>query len=155
MKLIIDKVLGIFLVFLMSLMVFAVTWQVFSRYALQSSSSFTEEVARYLLIWIGLLGAAFISGQRQHLSIDILGPKLKESNRIKLRSAINVLIIGFSFFVLIIGGSNLVYVNYLLGQTSAALNIPLGTIYLALPLSGALVIVYKIIELLNPKKYLV
>ncbi|NJW52109.1 TRAP transporter small permease [Salinimicrobium oceani] len=155
MKLIIDKILGIFLVFLMSLMVFAVTWQVFSRYALQSSSSFTEEVARYLLIWIGLLGAAYISGQRQHLSIDILGPKLKESNRIKLRSAINVLIIGFSFFVLIIGGSNLVYVNYLLGQTSAALNIPLGTIYLALPISGALVIVYKIIELLNPKKYLV
>ena len=155
MKLIIDRILGIFLVLLMTLMVFAVTWQVFSRYALQSSSSFTEEVARYLLIWIGLLGAAYISGQRQHLSIDILGPKLVEKNRIRLRIGINILIIGFSFFVMIVGGSNLVYVNYLLGQTSAALNIPLGTIYLALPISGFLVIVYKIIELLNPKKYLV
>ncbi len=155
MKLIIDRILGIFLVLLMTLMVFAVTWQVFSRYALQSSSSFTEEIARYLLIWIGLLGAAYISGQRQHLSIDILGPKLIEKNRIRLRIGINILIIGFSFFVMIVGGSNLVYVNYLLGQTSAALNIPLGTIYLALPISGFLVIVYKIIELLNPKKYLV
>lgn len=155
MKLFLDKILGIFLVFLMTTMVFAVTWQVFSRYALQSSSSFTEEVARYLLIWIGLLGAAFISGQRQHLSIDVLGPKLQENNRIKLRIGINILIIGFSFFVMIIGGSNLVYVNYLLGQTSAALNIPLGTVYLALPISGVLVIIYKIIELSNPKKYLV
>jgi TRAP-type C4-dicarboxylate transport system permease small subunit len=155
MKLLLDKILGAFLVFLMTVMVFAVTWQVFSRYALQSSSSFTEEVARYLLIWIGLLGAAFVSGQRQHLSIDILGPKLEEAKRIKLRMGINVLIIAFSLGVMIIGGSNLVYVNYLLGQTSAALNIPLGTIYLVLPISGVLVIIYKIIELLNPKKYLV
>lgn len=155
MKLLLDKILGGFLVFLMTMMVFAVTWQVFSRYALQSSSSFTEEVARYLLIWIGLLGAAFVSGQRQHLSIDILGPKLEEAKRIRLRIGINILIIAFCLGVMIIGGSNLVYVNYLLGQTSAALNIPLGTIYLALPISGVLVIIYKIMELLNPKKYLV
>lgn len=155
MKVLLDRVLGAFLVFLMTAMVVAVTWQVFSRYALQASSSFTEEVARYLLIWIGLLGAAFVSGQRQHLAIDILGPKLEESKRIKLRIGINILIIGFSLGVMIIGGSNLVYVNYLLGQTSAALNIPLGVVYMALPISGLLVIVYKIIEILNPKKYLV
>lgn len=155
MKIILDRILGGFLVFLMTMMVVAVTWQVFSRYALQSSSSFTEEVARYLLIWIGLLGAAFVSGQRQHLSIDILGPKLEEAKRIRLRIGINILIIAFCLGVMIVGGSNLVYVNYLLGQTSAALNIPLGTIYLALPISGVLVIIYKIIELLNPKKYLV
>lgn len=154
MKLMLDKVLAYFLVVLMILMVVAVSWQVFSRYLLQSSSSFTEEVARYLLIWIGVLGAAYISGQKQHLAIDILAPKLQEKNRIRLRIAINILIILFCLFVLIIGGSNLVYVNYLLGQTSAALNIPLGSVYLVLPLSGLLVIVYKVNEILNPKQYL-
>lgn len=141
--------------FLMTVMVTAVTWQVFSRYVLQSSSSYTEEIARYLLIWIGILGGAYISGQQQHLSIDILAPKLNERNRIRLRMGINILIILFCLVVLIIGGSNLVYLNYLLGQTSAALDIPLGAVYTVLPISGVLVIIYKVNELLNPKQYLV
>lgn len=155
MKLILDKILGSLLVFLMAVMVTAVSWQVFSRYILQASSSFTEEIARYLLIWIGILGAAYIAGQQQHLSIDILAPKLSEKNRIKLRMGINLLIILFCLLVLVIGGSNLVYLNYLLGQTSAALNIPLGAVYTVIPISGVLVIIYKVNELLNPKQYLV
>lgn len=154
MKVVLDKLLGGFLVFLMAIMVTAVSYQVFSRYILQASSSFTEEIARYLLIWIGILGAAYISGQQEHLAIDILAPKLSEKKRIRLRMGINILIILFCLFVLIIGGSNLVYLNYLLGQNSAALNIPLGAVYTVLPLSGVLVIIYKINELLNPKQYL-
>ena len=102
MKLILDKILGGFLVFLMTVMVTAVTWQVFSRYILQSSSSYTEEIARYLLILIGILGGAYISGQQQHLSIDLLAPKLNERNRIRLRMGINMLIILFCLVVLII-----------------------------------------------------
>lgn len=154
MKRKLDKILGSLLVFLMAVMVIAVSWQVFSRYILQASSSFTEEIARYLLIWIGILGAAYVAGQQQHLSIDILAPKLNPINRIRLRMGINVLIILFCLTVLVIGGSNLVYLNYLLGQTSAALNIPLGAVYTVIPISGVLVIIYKINELLNPKQYL-
>jgi TRAP-type C4-dicarboxylate transport system permease small subunit len=154
MKRILDKILGSLLVFLMAVMVIAVSWQVFSRYILQSSSSFTEEIARFLLIWIGILGAAYVSGQQEHLSIDILPPKLNEKNRRRLRMGINLLIILFCLAVLVIGGCNLVYLNYILGQTSAALNIPLGAVYTVIPISGVLVIVYKINELLNPKQYL-
>lgn len=154
MKRTLDKILGDFLVGLMGIMVIAVLWQVFSRYVLQSPSSVTEELARYLLIWIGVLGAAYASGQQEHLSIDILGPKLEETNRKRLRVFINLLIMFFSIVVLIIGGGNLVYVNYDLGQSSAALEIPLYIVYLVLPLSGVLVLIYKINEILNPKKYL-
>ncbi|MGB3775346.1 MAG: TRAP transporter small permease [Leeuwenhoekiella sp.] len=154
MKKKLDKLLGGFLVLLMVLMVMAVLWQVFSRYALNSPSSFTEELARYLLIWIGILGAAYAAGQQAHLSIDILHQRLSEVNRMRLRIGINILIILFCIVVLIIGGGNLVYVNYLLGQYSAALNLPLGVVYSVVPLSGFLVVIYKIIELRNPKMYL-
>lgn len=147
--------MGGFLILLMALMVLAVLWQVFSRYALNAPSSFTEEVARYLLIWIGILGAAYAAGQQAHLSIDILPQHLNPENRIRLRIGINVLIILFCILVLIIGGGNLVYINYLLGQYSAALHIPLGVVYSVLPLSGFLIVVYKINELRNPKQYLV
>lgn len=155
MKKRLDKVLGTILVILMTVMVIAVLWQVFSRYVMQSPSSITEELARYLLIWIGILGAAYAAGQQEHLSINLLEEKLDKSNRKKLKIFINILIIFFGITVLIIGGGNLVYVNYLLGQSSAALEIPLYIVYLVVPISGLLVIVYKVNEIMNPEKYLV
>ncbi len=155
MKRILDKTLGSILVLLLVLMVLAVLWQVFSRYVLNSPSSVTEELSRYLFIWIGILGAAYASGQQIHLAIDILHSKLNKANRMILRIFINLLIIFFSLTVLVIGGANLVYVNYDLGQSSAALNIPLSYVYLVVPLSGILVIVYKVNEILHSKKYLV
>ena len=151
----IDRVLGNFLVVLLVLMVLSVLWQIFSRYLLNSPSSFTEELARYLFIWIGILGAAYASGQQTHLSIDILPPKLNPTNRIRLRIFINILIILFSLTVLVIGGGNLVYVNDLLGQSSAALGVPLSWVYSVVPVSGLLVIYYKIHEIMNSKTYLV
>ena len=155
MKKRLDKLLGNFLVFLMVLIVLAVLWQVFSRYILNSPSSYTEEIARFLLIWIGILGAAYASGQQQHLAINILSPKLSPQSRIRLNIGINVLIILFCLLVFIIGGSNLVYMNYDLGQTSAALDLPLSVVYMVVPLSGALIIIYKINEIVHSKKYLV
>ncbi len=154
MKKILDKLLGGTLVFLMGLIVLAVLWQVFSRYVLQNPSSVTEEIARYLLIWIGLLGAAYASGQQEHLSINILPPKLNPENRIKLMIFINILIIAFCFTVLIIGGGNLVLMNIELGQNSAALHLPLSVVYTVIPISGVLIIIYKLNEIFNPKKYL-
>ena len=155
MKKSLDKVLGTILVFLMALIVIAVSWQVFSRYVMQNPSSVTEEIARYLMIWIGILGAAYASGQQEHLAINILPPKLNERNRIRLRIGINILIILFSLCALIIGGGNLVYISYLLGQTSAALHLPLSVVYAVLPISGLLIIIYKLNEVFNSKKYLV
>lgn len=155
MKRKLDKILGTLLVFLLAVMVLAVIWQVFSRYIVNNPSSFTEELSRYLFIWIGLLGAAYAAGQQTHLAIDILPPKLSPPNRIKLRIFINVLIILFCLTVLVIGGANLVYVNYDLGQFSAALNLPLSVVYLVVPIAGLLVIYYKVNEIIHSKTYLI
>ncbi|MCF4101060.1 TRAP transporter small permease [Gillisia sp. M10.2A] len=154
MKKSLDKILGSFLVFLMGTIVLAVLWQVFSRYVLHSPSSVTEELARYLLIWIGILGAAYAAGQQDHLAINLLEERLDKQNRKRLRIGIDLLIIFFCVTVLIIGGGNLVYVNYDLGQSSAALEIPLYIVYAVIPLSGILIIAYKSNEILNPEKYL-
>lgn len=155
MKKKLDRILGSVLVLLMALMVVAVLWQIFSRYVMNSPSSFTEELARYVFIWIGILGAAYATGQQTHLSIDILPPKLEPKNRVRLLIGINILIILFSLTVLVIGGLNLVYVNYELGQSSAALGLPLSYVYSVIPLSGILVIIYKLIEIMRPKTYLI
>lgn len=155
MKKKLDKFLGGFLVALLAILVVAVIWQVFSRYVLNAPSSVTEEISRYLLIWVGILGAAYCSGQQDHLAIEILPPKLKEKNRIKLKIFINVLIMLFSVLVFIIGGARLVYLNHILGQSSAALHLPLSWVYMVIPLSGVMILVYKWIEIRNPKNFLI
>lgn len=144
MNKIINTILEKTLIFLMGLMVINVLWQVCARYIPFIPGAFTDELARYLLIWVGLLGAAFASGKQMHLALDLLPEKLEGVAKSKLLIFINILVSLFALLVMIIGGVRLVYITLYLGQTSAALGIPLGFVYMVLPLSGALIIYFAI-----------
>ena len=72
----VDSVLRAVLALLLLVMVAAVTWQVVSRYLLDDPSSWTEELARFVLIWIGLLGGAHAYRRRLHLGLDLLAARL-------------------------------------------------------------------------------
>lgn len=144
MKQNIDKFLGYFLILLMALITFDVLWGVFTRYALGSQAGWSEELARFLLIWIGMLGAAYAAGQKMHLAIDLLKPKLNQWGQRSLHFAVHFSIIAFALTVMVAGGLRLMYVTYVLGQLSPALRIPMAAVYAAIPLSGALVFFYEI-----------
>ena len=139
-----DKALGWFLVVVMGVSVVNVLWQVFTRFVLSNPSSYTEELARYLLIWIGLTGAAYAGGRRLHLAIDLLPNRLSGPSAIWLAIVIECLVATFALAVLVGGGVRLVQLTLSLGQTSAALGIPMGVVYLALPLSGLLMTWYAV-----------
>jgi TRAP-type C4-dicarboxylate transport system permease small subunit len=141
---VVDRALGWVLVALMGVAVVNVLWQVFTRFVLADPSSFTDELARYLLIWIGLLGASYAAGRQMHLAIDLLPTRLTGRPRFYLGVLIEACIFLFALAVLVIGGSHLVALTLTLGQTSAALHIPLGYVYLALPLSGLLVMFFSV-----------
>lgn len=141
-RMFVDRILGTLLSVIMGLLVIDVLWQVFSRYFMKSPSSFTDELAGFLLIWVGLLGAAYITGTRGHLAIDLLSLRLKAENRKKLNLLINFIIVSFAIAVLVIGGFWLVYTRFKFGQISASLNLNLGYVYLVLPLSGLLIVFY-------------
>ncbi len=145
----IDKVLGKTLVIIMAVMVINVLWQVFTRFIMGTPSSFTDELARYLMIWIGVLGAAYVSGRNMHVAIDVLPSRSSGVTQKKLFKLVNLIIIVFCFLALVVGGFRLVYISYLLGQTSAALQIPMALVYLVIPLSGILIIFYKTSDLLK------
>ncbi|HLR26316.1 MAG TPA: TRAP transporter small permease [Fodinibius sp.] len=145
----INKAVAYILVILMVTMLICVLWQVFTRYIMGEASTVTEELARFLMIWIGLLGGAYVAGANMHVAINLLPSRLDGCKKQILQTIINLTIIAFVFVVLIIGGSQLVHITYNLGQTSAALNIPLAYVYLVLPISGLLVCYYKISDLLT------
>ena len=138
----VDLVLGWFLVGLMGLAVVNVLWQVFTRFVIGNPSSFTDEISRYLLIWVGLFGAAYASGKRAHLAIDLLRTKLRGRAVHWHGIFVGVVVSTFALAAMVVGGVKLVSLSFLLGQTSAALGVPLGVVYLAMPASGALVVFY-------------
>ena len=144
---IVDKATRGALIFLMGILVINVVWQVFSRYILNAPSTFTDELARFLLIWVSLLGVAYLSGQNAHISIDVLPNKLKPAARFGLQLVIRSLIIAFAFFVLVVGGGHLVYITFVYTQLTPTLQIPMAYIYLIGPICGLLVIYYKLSDI--------
>lgn len=144
MRKLVDKCLERLLMGLMALLVVDVLWQVLSRYVLASPSSFTDELAGFLLIWVGLLGAAYVTGQEGHLAIDLLVRKADAAWQRRLRALSYLVIALFAVAVMIVGGSWLVYTRFNLGVTSASLQVNLGYVYLVLPLSGLLTAYYAI-----------
>jgi TRAP-type C4-dicarboxylate transport system permease small subunit len=139
-----ERVLGWALVGLMSLMVVDVTWQVASRFVFRAPSSFTEELAGFLLIWIGLLGAAYGVRTRAHLGIDILVDQLGGARRRGVEVLAHALVLLFALSTMVGGGIWLVLLAFRLDQISAAAGIRMGFVYLALPLSGALMVLFSL-----------
>lgn len=135
----VDSILGWVLVTMLAIMTLDVLWGVFTRYVMANQASWSEELARFLLIWIGILGAAYASGQRMHLSIDLMTNK-----PVRLIAA---LIIAFALGVMVVGGARLVMLTADLGQTSPALGLPMSLIYAVVPISGLLIIYYRLPDL--------
>ena len=132
---------------LLVLMVVDVTWQVLTRFILANPSSFTEELARYLLVWIGLLGASYAYRTHAHLGIDILVKKFHGASRTTVSAVAIVFTLSFALLVMVKGGASLMALTFQLQQTSAALNIPMGFVYSVIPLSGILIALFAIEQL--------
>ncbi len=141
---IIDNILITFLMVLLVVMVLDVAWGVFTRYVAPKPSPFTEELAAFLMMWIGLLGGAYALRQKAHLGIDILTSKLSERNQQRWDIFIYSAVIVFAVLVLVWGGIRLVVIQLYLKQVSAAMQIHVGYVYLVLPLTGLLLVLYAV-----------
>jgi len=147
-----NKILEVFLVILMSVLVIDVLWQVFSRYLLASPSSFTDELAGYLLIWVGMLGAAYVAGRREHLAIDIVLQRSRPAVKKRLSLIIHLMILFFALAVMVVGGIILMYTRFVLEVKSAALQLPLGYVYIVMPISGLIIMYYKVLHIQELRK---
>lgn len=139
-----DRMFQTLLMVLMALLVVSVTWQVLSRYLLAVPSHWTEELARFLLVWIGVLGAAYAFHMKMHLGIDLLALHLRGRSAFWLELFINSAVAVFAILVMIVGGANLVAMTWELKQLSAGLGLPMAWVYSVVPLSGGLIVWYAL-----------
>lgn len=141
----VNTILEWLLISLMAANVLNVLWQVFTRFVLKSPSPFTEELARFLLIWVGLLGAGYAAGKKRHLAIDFFVNRLEARARWTAGLLVQFCVFVFAFLVMVVGGIRLVAITFALNQISAALRIKLGFVYLVLPVSGVLLLFYSVL----------
>lgn len=132
------------LVVLAVFMVLTVSWQVFSRYALKAPSSLTEEIARFQLIWLGLLGAVYTFRNRMHVGIDLFTAPLTGKKRLAAELVALIAVMLFAFFILVYGGGRLVQLTHELNQTSGALGVRISYVYSIIPISGVLICIYAL-----------
>lgn len=142
-----DKTLAAALIAVMACILLCVSWQVISRYMLKDPSSVTEELARFLLIWVGMLGAVYAYRTNSHLGLNLVLDKMSEKPKKFTLALIQVLVIVFSALVLVFGGYELVDLTLELKQISAALSVNMGVVYAVLPISGILLILYSLVNL--------
>lgn len=141
----VNKGLAGFTILLSTALVSCVIWQVLSRYLIGQPSTITDELARYLFIWAALIGAAYTTGLKRHLAIDLLTMSLSGKKKLINELLIQIAIATFSFFILVYGGTNLALKTLSTGQLTPALGWEMGYIYLCLPISGLLMIFYSIV----------
>jgi TRAP-type C4-dicarboxylate transport system permease small subunit len=141
-KRIVDTILASALVIIFALLVGCVMWQVASRYVFSAPSTMTDELARLLLIWLAMLGAAYTLGQRRHLAINLIGSGVPPQRLRPLNLLLTALIAAFAVGVMIHGGWRLVSGIFATGQVTPTLRLPGGVLYLGVPISGALILFY-------------
>lgn len=143
-KKILDRTLEVLVTVSMAFLVLDVTWQVFTRFVLKDPSSWTEELATFLMIWVGLLGASVALNRGAHLGIDYFTSKMSPQKRIYTELFSFFCIAVFSLLVLVVGGLRLVTITLQNNQLSPALGIKMGHVYLALPISGFFLVLYSL-----------
>ena len=145
----IDNALAGTLIFAMVSILLTVIWQVVSRYVLKDPASVTEELSRFILIWIGILGAAYAYRQNAHLGFNLVVERQSAAVKRVLLTLVEIIVIVFCVLVMLFGGSELVLLTLELEQISAALGIKMGLIYSVLPISGTLIIAYALVNIVT------
>lgn len=143
----VDKVIEFICITFVAIMTILVTWQVITRYFFKSPSAVTEQLSKYMFVWLVLLGTAYVFGKREHMSMVFVKEKFTGRAAVSVDIIVELIVIVFALGILVIGG----YKNTLLTmtQSDSALPITIGMIYVMLPISGLLTMFYGICNILN------
>lgn len=124
----------------------AVFAQVVARYVFNQPPTWTEELARFCQVWIVLLAASICVRKGSHMAVDYLGPALPPGARRMVALFTGCLIALYSA-VVVIWGVRLLMIGWV--QTSPAMQLNMGLVYLVFPVAGGLMLVESILATLR------
>lgn len=144
---VLDRLLNILAGVSFLAMVALTCWQVFTRYILKNPSSWSEELVSYLFAWMSLLGASLVVSERGHMNIPVLVEKMRPGAKKALYIFAELIACLFAAIILLFGGIKIT--GLAMGQMTSSLGVPVGVFYFVLPLSGAINIIYTIMNIVE------
>lgn len=137
-----------------ALMVVIGTYQIVARYFFNRPSTVSEELLTYSFTWMALLASAYVFGKRDHMRMGFIADQITGTPRKILEVLIELLIIAMVCGIMIFGGFSIM--DLTMTQKTASLGVPMGVIYTIIPISGILILVYgimNIIDIVNDVKH--
>ena len=141
------KTLEVLVITIVVALTLTVLLGVFTRFVMGRQAEFTDELARVLLIWVSMLGAALAFGEKAHLGVDFFVGKLDPGARKTLGVLVQTIIAILAITVFIHGGWALALSQ--MEQRLPTMPISRGMVYLSIPLGGVLILLFAIENLIG------
>lgn len=141
--------LGVTSVGVFAVLVVVVLLGVFTRHVMQDQVRWSEELARLLLVWVSFLGGAIAYIDDRHLGVDALVSRLDPAAARIAAVFCHLLVLAFALAVMGVGGTRIVMDRFSSGQLLPALQLSRGWFYLAIPVSGWLISLFAIGNLIS------
>ena len=130
------------LVVMSSAMALIIILQVFLRYVVKASLPWSEELARYLMVWIGMMGASLAMSEGRHVGVTVFVDWARGAAKKILMAVALLLVLGFLWLMLTQG---IVLVSNIWLQRSPAMNLPMVIPYAAVPLGALFMIIQTLL----------
>ncbi len=138
------------LLFILAVLLMIITvitaYQVVMRYAFNRAPYWSDEVVRFLFVWLSFLGAAAGVHGGMHIGIDIIANKLPPRGRLLLKGVISAIMALFGLALLWYGLDSTMHAH---AQPSPTVGLPMSWVYASVPVCGALIAILAAFESLN------
>jgi TRAP-type transport system small permease protein len=125
----------------MAVLVFA---NVVLRYLFGSSLPWVEELTRYMMIWLAYLGAGLALRAGTHVAVEVVQDAAPDRIVTVMRGVIAALVL---VFLAAVAWYGFAYAQFAMRQSSAVLRLPLGLVYLGVPIGCTLMGVHLLLAL--------
>ena len=132
---------------LFTVLVATTTWQVVSRQILNEPSTWSEELARLLFVWLSFLGSAFLFGERGHIAVDFLARKLPFAGQRVAQIFVQAMVLLFALVGLVWGGYLAASIAW--EQNLTALPVTIGWVYLVIPIAGVFIAIFALMDIVG------
>jgi TRAP-type C4-dicarboxylate transport system permease small subunit len=141
-----EKVMQWLCYILVTLMVINTSMGVFFRFVLHNALSWTEELGRYMMIWMGFFGCALATKDNSHVGVEMFTDLFKPGLKRVFKIASRLVVIGFLLVILIKSGEQLGLLSI---QKSSALEIPMAIPYSAVTFGIFMMLIENLAHLFN------
>lgn len=143
----IDVILSSACAVIFAAMVVIGTYQIVTRFIFRNPSTVSEELLTYSFTWMALLASAYVFGKRDHMRMGFMADKLSEGMQKVMNIFSELLVMLLAASVMVYGGVTIM--DLTMTQSTASLGIPMGVVYTIIPLSGVLILIYSVLNIID------